>query len=80
MTTDEANDLWDRHAFADEDRSTELGDLADLAADLGGTAKPTIVERDEWYNIVDDLHREHSEINETDLLDYIVWVTEERNR
>jgi len=80
MTIDDVYNLWDRHAYADEDRRTELGDLADIAAELGGTTKQTVIERDEWDNIVDDIHREHSEINKADLLEYIRWVAEEEHQ
>jgi hypothetical protein len=79
MTIDEANDLWDRHAYADDDRRTALCDLSDIAAEMGDTCDSLIITRDEWYNIVDDIHREHSEINKSDLLGYILWVAAEGN-
>ena len=74
MTIEEAHDLWDRHAFADDDRRTALCDLSDIAADMDGTCASWIITRDEWDNILDDLHREHSDINKPDLLEYIRWV------
>jgi hypothetical protein len=79
MTIEEAHDLWDRHAFADDDRRTALCDLSDIAAEMGETCDSLIITRDEWYNIVDDIHREHSEINKSDLLGYILWVAAEGN-
>jgi hypothetical protein len=80
MTTDEANDLWDRHAYADDDRRTELCDLSDLAAEMGYTCESLIITRDEWDTIVYDIHREHSEINKSDLLGYILWAADEANQ
>ena len=79
MTTDDAYDLWDRHAYADDDRRTALCDLSDIAADLDGTCDSRIITRDDWDNIVDDIHREHSEIYKADLLEYILWAAEEGN-
>lgn len=79
MTIDDVYNLWDRHAYADDDRRTALCDLSDIAADLDGTCASRIINRDEWDNMVDDLHREHSEINKADLLEYIRWAAEEGN-
>lgn len=79
MTIDDVYNLWDRHAYADDDRRTALCDLSDIAADLDGTCASRIITRDEWDNVVDDLHREHSEINKADLLEYIRWAAEEGN-
>jgi hypothetical protein len=80
MTTDDAYDLWDRHAYADDDRRTALCDLSDIAADLDGTCASRIITRGEWDNIVDDIHREHSEIYKADLLGYILWAADEANQ
>ena len=79
MTIDDVYNLWDRHAYADDDRRTALCDLPDIAADLDGTCASRTITRDAWDNIVDDLHREHSEINKADLLEYIRWAAEEGN-
>ena len=79
MTIEEAHDLWDRHAYADDDRRTALCDLSDIAAEMGDTCDSLIITRDEWYNIVDDIHREHPEINKSDLLGYILWAADEGN-
>ena len=79
MTIDDVYNLWDRHAYADDDRRTALCDLSDIAADLDGTCASRIITRGEWDNIVDDIHREHSEIYKADLLEYILWAAEEGN-
>ena len=79
MTIDDVYNLWDRHAYADDDRRTALCDLSDIAADLDGTCDSRIITRDDWDNIVDDIHREHSEIYKADLLEYILWAAAEGN-
>jgi len=80
MTIDDVYNLWDRHAYADDDRRTALCDLSDIAAEMGETCDSLIITRDEWDNIVDDIHREHSEIYKADLLEYIRWVAAEADQ
>jgi len=75
MTIDDVYNLWDRHAYADEDRRTEIANLTDIVRELGRDAPhPCTISRDKWDNIIDDLHREHSTVDPCDLAEYLEWV------
>lgn len=75
----DAETLWDECAYALDDRRTCVANTADIAAAIGGkVSRNIVITQAEWDDITDNLHREHSAINASDMLEYLQWASEEK--